>query len=293
MTLLVSVPQPFSLAAVLRSHGWVQLAPFQLLGEGDGFLYVTRLGAGRVVPLEVSSIPEGLGVRSDSDLVSSEWDDVRRQLTWMLQLESDLSPFHDAVADEPKLARVAEQGIGRILRCPTLFEDIIKTILTTNTAWGGTRRMVKGLVDLYGDAFIGDSSLRAFPTAGRLAELDEETLRAQARLGYRAPSVLSLARSVVRAEIDLEGLKGSVLPTGELRKGLLSIRGVGPYAAANLLMLLGRSDFLPIDSWALKMVSQEWHGGAPVTPSDVEAAFARWGQWQGLAYWFWDWDQSD
>jgi hypothetical protein len=25
----------------------------------------------------------------------------------------------------------------------------------------------------------------------------------------------------------------------------------------------------------------------------VEAAFARFGEWKGLAYWFWQWDQPD
>jgi 3-methyladenine DNA glycosylase/8-oxoguanine DNA glycosylase len=54
-------------------------------------------------------------------------------------------------------------------------------------------------------------------------------------------------------------------------------------------MLLGRYDFIPVDSWALKLVSHEWHSGKPVKPRDVEAAFAGWGEFKGLAYWFWDW----
>jgi len=37
------------------------------------------------------------------------------------------------------------------------------------------------------------------------------------------------------------------------------------------------------------MVSNEWYAGAPVGRAEVEAAFERWGQWQGLAYWLWDW----
>ena len=67
------------------------------------------------------------------------------------------------------------------------------------------------------------------------------------------------------------------------------IKGVGPYAAANLLMILGRSDFIPVDSWAMKMVSHEWYDGEPVTPKQVEEHFEAWGEFKGLAYWFWDW----
>ena len=48
-------------------------------------------------------------------------------------------------------------------------------------------------------------------------------------------------------------------------------------------------DFVPVDSWALKMVSHEWHDGRPVGQAEVEEAFAPWGEWKGLAYWFWDW----
>ena len=75
----------------------------------------------------------------------------------------------------------------------------------------------------------------------------------------------------------------------ELCKELMSIKGVGPYAAANLLMLLGRHDFIPIDSVALSAVSQEWYKGKPVTAKEVERRFEKWGMHKGLAYWFWDW----
>ena len=64
------------------------------------------------------------------------------------------------------------------------------------------------------------------------------------------------------------------------------------YFAANLLMLLGRYDFVPVDSWALKLVSHEWYGGESVGRGEVEGAFERWGEWQGLAYWLWDWSYA-
>ena len=108
-------------------------------------------------------------------------------------------------------------------------------------------------------------------------------------MGYRAPAIHELAVKVASGKFDLEALKTASLPTPELRKELLKISGVGPYAAANLLLILGRSDFIPIDSWALKLVSHEWHAGEPVTPQDVERHFEQWGEFKGFAYWFWDW----
>ena len=106
-------------------------------------------------------------------------------------------------------------------------------------------------------------------------------------------AIHQLASRVASGQFDLESLKTSDLPTLELRKELLRINGVGPYAAANLLLILGRTDFIPIDSWALKLVSHEWYDGKLVTPKDVEKHFARWGEFKGLAFWFWSWKNKE
>ncbi len=79
------------------------------------------------------------------------------------------------------------------------------------------------------------------------------------------------------------------MPTDEVRKSLLAIKGIGPYAAANLLMLLARYDYLPVDSWARTLVSHEWYEGEPVGEKEIQDAFVDWGEWRGLAYWCWDW----
>jgi 3-methyladenine DNA glycosylase/8-oxoguanine DNA glycosylase len=221
-----------------------------------------------------------------------EQDQIARNVTWMFGLDQDLTPFYAVARAEPKLAQTEARAQGRVLRGPTLFEDAVKTMLTVNTSWAGTIRMVDALVTQFGDPLPADPTRRAFPTAEGLAEADEATLRTETRLGFRAPSVLQLARRVASGSLDLESLKAAKIATGELRQRLLGIRGVGPYAAANLLMILGRYDAIPVDSWAMKMVSQEWYEGQPVGPAEVEAAFERWGEWKGLAYWFWDWNSS-
>jgi 3-methyladenine DNA glycosylase/8-oxoguanine DNA glycosylase len=121
-----------------------------------------------------------------------------------------------------------------------------------------------------------------------LAAASPEQLRAGG-LGYRAPYVWELAQAVAAGQIELEEIKTSPLPTPELRKRLLAIKGSGDYAAANLLMLLGRYDAIPVDSSALRLVSHEWYAGQPVGRAEVEAAFAQWGAYKGLAFWLWQW----
>jgi 3-methyladenine DNA glycosylase/8-oxoguanine DNA glycosylase len=292
MKLTLSARPPFSLPAVMGSHGWTRLAPF---GEDDrtgGLTYVGQLESGQVVEMLMEEVAGGVSVEVDSPLSEAEQAEVARQVEWMLGLGQDFSVFYALARKEPKLAHVEGRAQGRVLRSPTLFEDTVKTILTTNTSWAGTIRMVKALVSQFGTPLPADPTRHAFPTPDQLAATDQETLRSAAGLGYRTPYVLELARRVASGTLDLEGFKTADIPTPQLRKQLLAIKGVGEYAAANLLMLLGRYDFVPVDSWALKMVSHEWHGGEPIGRAEVEAAFEHWGEWKGLAYWFWDWSYT-
>ncbi|MGW8251542.1 MAG: DNA-3-methyladenine glycosylase family protein [Anaerolineales bacterium] len=291
MELYLSARAPFSLTNLIRSHGWVQLLPFESQEPYEHFSYVLELTTGRVCALDVNSSNGGVSITVLEALDGRETSELLDIARWMLDLDLDLNSFYEITRPEPKLAHAEKQGRGRILRSATIFEDVVKTILTTNTAWSGTKRMVRTLVELYGKGLDTDPSLKAFPSAERLADTDVEMLRQDARLGYRAPYILELAQRQASGDLDLEAFKESELPTPELRKELLALKGVGDYAAANLLMLLGRYDTIPVDSWALMMVSKEWHNGQKVTRADVEAAFEPWGDWKGLAFWLWDWNE--
>jgi len=280
--------QPFNFKAVVNSHGWVQLAPFRFDEDHDALFYTDRLENGRVVELRVRAAPSGVQVEVPGRLGKAERREVVDNVTWMFGLDQDLSAFYKAARSEPRLRKARRNAHGRVLRSPAFFEDVLKTILTTNTLWAATKRMNHNLVASFGTAApSGDA--RAFPKPDQIAASSQAALRKKVRVGYRAPAIHELGRRVASGELDIESFKTSTLPTLELRKELLKIRGVGPYAAANLLMILGRSDFIPIDTYALKMVSHEWHRGRKVTPKHVEKAFSKWGEFKGLAFWFWDW----
>ncbi|MBN1305785.1 MAG: DNA-3-methyladenine glycosylase 2 family protein [Anaerolineales bacterium] len=287
--LKLSARQPFSFHHTVCSHGWYQLPPFVYEEEAGRLEYLLCLSNGRVVDLTARGVAGGVSVEVTGELSSEERSEVRRVVAWVFDLDRDLSAFYAAIRREPKLAHVAQKACGRVLRSATFFEDVVKTILTTNTLWAATIRMTANLVGQFGDPLPGDTSRRAFPTPQRLAAVPVEVLKEETRLGYRAPYIRELAERAASGDLEIEAFKTCSLPTLELRKELLKIKGVGAYAAANLLMILGRSDFIPLDSWALKSVSNEWHDGQPVEFSDVEAAFEQWGTWKGLVYWVWDW----
>ena len=287
---LAALP-PFSLSAVVLSHGWIRLPPFGYDRDSGTLTYVTRLGSDTITGLQIAEVRDGVDVTAGATLTAQEQAELAAQVTWMLGLNQDLVPFYTQARGEPKLAHVIGSARGRILRSSTLFEDTVKTILTTNTSWAGTIRMVTALVDRYGTPQPADPARRAFPTPSQLSAVPADELRA-AGLGYRAPFVADLARGVANGGIELAALRDGDLTTPEVRTQLLAIKGIGAYAATNLLMLLGHFDFVPIDSWAKQMVSRESHDGAPVGKAEVEAAFETWGKWQGLAYWFWAWERE-
>lgn len=293
--------KPFSFLSVVDSHGWRQLAPFSYDEDSQTLCYVLRLSNGRVLELRLRDAGQGVSVETEK-LDKAERREVADKVAWMFGLDMDFSPFYAASRGEPKLAHAKKLARGRVLRSPTLFEDVIKTILTTNTLWGATKNMTQKLVDQFGAAQnVGAGSPRpvgevpghkAFPTPEAIAASSPDFLREKIRVGYRASAIHKLAVRVAAGAFDLEALKTSDLPTLELRRELLTIDGVGPYAAANLLLILGRSDFIPIDSWALKLVSREWYRGKPITAREVEKRFEKWGQFKGLAFWFWDWKDN-
>jgi 3-methyladenine DNA glycosylase/8-oxoguanine DNA glycosylase len=291
MTFTITPPTSFNLPAVVRSHGWIQMQPFTETPD-HGLSYVIRLSTGKVLRFEVHGIGPNLRVASTELLTEAEQTELSRTITWMLDLDQDFTEFYALARQETKLVKMVERQAGRVLRSPILFEDVIRTLLTTNTLWKHTLRMCRELTTRYGDPLSCEPELHAFPTPERLAQVEEPTLREECRMGYRAPYVNELAHRVASGELDLEILKTKTLSTLDLRKELMSIKGVGGYAAANLLMLLGRYDYVPVDSWALKVVSNEFFGGEKVTPKQVLATFERWGKWQGLAYWFWDWSSQ-
>jgi 3-methyladenine DNA glycosylase/8-oxoguanine DNA glycosylase len=288
MKFSLSARPPFNFLSVVNSHGWRQLAPFSYDENSHTLFYVLRLSNGRVIELKMRDRGEGVAVETEK-LDKSERREAADSVRWMFGLDMDFARFYSTSRAEPKLARAKKLALGRVLRSPTLFEDVIKTILTTNTLWTATRNMTLKLVNELGESLPEDVTRKSFPTPEAIAASSPEFLKEKIRVGYRAPAIHQLAVRVASGTFDLESLKTSDLPTLELRKELLKMNGVGPYAAANLLLILGRSDFIPIDSWALKLVSHEWHRGKPVTPKDVEKRFEKWGELKGLAFWFWDW----
>jgi N-glycosylase/DNA lyase len=208
---------------------------------------------------------------------------LAKAVAHMFRLDEDLSRFYTLVADDDDLAWCAA-GAGRMLRAPTVFEDVVKTICTTNTAWSGTRKMAAALVDNLGVAAPGGG--RMFPTPQAMAAVDESFYRDVIRAGYRGPYLKTLAEDVAIGRIDLEELNDPALPDDEVAARLLALPGVGPYAAAHVMLTsLSRYSRLVLDSWTRPTYYRLAGARSALKDATIERRFKRYGEWAGLAFW--------
>jgi 3-methyladenine DNA glycosylase/8-oxoguanine DNA glycosylase len=170
-----------------------------------------------------------------------------------------------------------------MLRSPTVFEDVVKMICTTNCTWALTTVMITNLVRLLGRKF--NDNLHTFPEPTVIAGMSEKTLRAEIKAGYRAPFLLQLAENVASGKLNLEGWRASQAATQELYQQMRTVKGIGPYAAGNLLKLVGRYDYLGLDSWVRSKYFELYHDGRRVNDSTIERRYERYGRWRGLFFW--------
>jgi 3-methyladenine DNA glycosylase/8-oxoguanine DNA glycosylase len=105
-----------------------------------------------------------------------------------------------------------------------------------------------------------------------------------ARAGYRGAYLRDLAADVAEGRLDLEALDDPDLPDAEAAERLLALPGVGPYAMAHVMMLLGRYRRLILDSWT-RPTYRRIAGRPRVTDKGIERAFRRYREFAGLAFW--------
>lgn len=226
-----------------------------------------------------------------------EAENLRAAISYVLRLDEDLSGFYALASEDPELSWVTA-GAGRMVRSPTVFEEVVKTICTTNCAWSATKRMIGALVEHLGEpapcAPESGPVGRAFPTPQAMAEAGEDFYRDVVRAGYRGQYFRSLALSVASGSLDLEVLgqtSPEKLSDEELEKRLLELPGVGPYAAAHVMMMLGRYSRLILDSWTRPKYAR-LAGAESVPDAEIRQRFARYGKYAGLAFWLYvtrDW----
>jgi hypothetical protein len=145
LTLVAEIPligaggEPVDFARTIVSHGVAELPPNRLDFEERALETTLPItGGARTVrltdaggKLRIDVVAGSAGARASSVLA--------RTVAHMFRLDEDLSGFYAVVREDAELAWCA-QGAGRMLRAPTVFEDVVKTICTPIRTCSGVPR---------------------------------------------------------------------------------------------------------------------------------------------------------
>jgi 3-methyladenine DNA glycosylase/8-oxoguanine DNA glycosylase len=223
-------------------------------------------------------------METESDLTPSQ----RESAVWMVRsvfrLDEDLSHFYRLCWRQEKYRDLVAAGAGRILRAPTLFENLVKAICAANVQWKQAVLCINRLAAV-GDPIPG-TGLHLFPSAEQILSAGEQFLRDTVRIGYRTQSVLELAERSMETGFQGDLVEQGRLRGEDLRKFFLSIRGIGPVMAHSLLTLYGEYAYLPIDSSVIEMVQANHMNGVKPTRKQVKEIYHPYGKYQALILWY-------
>lgn len=241
--LRLAAPAGFDLARTARAHGGVGLAPT----AWDGTALHLRL-------------PDPVLVEPD---LTVRWAGVRPNvfvLRRVLALDDDLGPLLAACDRVPSLTWLRPSGAGRVLRSPTVWQDLVGTLAGTRASYRATQAMLRALV--------GDGP---FPTPEQVLDRDVRAF------GHRAPWLRALAQRLAGGW-DAERLLDAAVPDDQVLAEVRGLAGFGPFATAQLMPLLGRPRPLVLDAWLRDTLD-----GLPDTA--LHERYAAMGRWSGTGAW--------
>lgn len=201
----------------------------------------------------------------------------------MLNLAEETKTIRAFHALDPRFKKA---GRGRLMRSPTLFEDVIKTVTSCNVTWPSTIAMNRKMCEVFGRKSA--SGRHAFPTAQAIAKTRPASLRARCSVGYRDARIVELAKMFVRGEIRERWFEDPQTPDVDVYEALLELPGIGPYAAANIMQLLNRYSRLPLDTESVRHGKSVlgFTGTSAQIMKKVHAHFEPFGEHKFRSYWF-------
>jgi 3-methyladenine DNA glycosylase/8-oxoguanine DNA glycosylase len=286
MDIKIATPANFSFQRTVLSHGWCALPPFEFDKKSWTLVRTLDAGLSKPITVSISTAPRGVVVRTARPirpLGKKATDKIIRDVRHMFRLDDDMTEFYQAMSGEAEFAWIASEGAGRLLRSPTLFEDLVKMLCTTNCSWALTEKMVYGLVNELGNE--SSDGRKSFPGPDVMARQSEKFFREKIRAGYRAPYLKELAQRVSSGALNVESWLSSELPLDELLKEMKSVKGVGNYAAENLLKLIGRYDGLALDSWTRAQFYRVRNNWRAASDKKIARFYSRFKSWRGLVLW--------
>lgn len=261
---LLRVAPPYSLKRTLQCG-----QAFRWRCEGA---VATGIFAGRPVTLEQTS--EGIVVHGL--LTEAE----TYQLYRYLGLDQPLATIEADLSRDRVLRRILQTTSGIALLRQDPWECLVSFVISAFNNIPKIELTLDRLANRFGTPVT--EADWAFPTPQQLAKASMAELR-RCLLGYRAPYVKALARTVASGRLDLARV--GRLPYDKARQLLLALPGVGDKVAdCVLLFAYGEGEAFPVDVWVKRAVERRYFAGRKRTERKIrEFARLRFGVLAGYA----------
>jgi DNA-3-methyladenine glycosylase II len=209
----------------------------------------------------------------------------------MFNIHDDLTPFYQAVKEDPVMADLTRQLHG--LKSPTtatLFEALIDSIIEQQISLKVAHSLQVRLIKKTGKRLlVGTASYYCYPSPGALAGAPERLFRECGMTTRKGEYIRELSRSIVSGDLDLDKFRGYE-DTGRIIREMMEIRGIGKWTA-ELAIIRGihKLDAFPADDVGLqRILSRFYRNGTKITSDEARLIASGWGGWQGLAAFYLD-----
>lgn len=181
--------------------------------------------------------------------------------------------------NDPIMKSATEYADGIRLLNQEPYECLLSFIISQNNNIPRIKKIIKAMAETYGKS-LGDEY--AFP---RLEEIENATVEdlMELRMGFRAKYIFDCISKLKNGEVDLS--KADTLNTDDLRKELISIKGVGQKVAdCVLLFSLKRRETFPTDVWIKRVMEHLYFNDEEKDIKEIHAyAQEKWGKYCGYA----------
>ena len=210
-------------------------------------------------------------VKAHESLSGSEQVEADAVLRRILGVDLDLAPFYDQAADDPVLSPMFPElyGLKRLSRA-NFFEDAVNRIIQTQIKHKPTaRKMVYEVRSAYGTRLeSANGVVPAWPRPERLITADPVTMKRHGLSLRKGEYLVGLAEELLHGDLAAYAEQASgpedvheggfetgvepdsgrtlqsieAMPPRELYELLVSVRGIGPTTAQDLILFRNRTD---------------------------------------------------
>jgi N-glycosylase/DNA lyase len=261
---------------------WKPCVMWQTLNLNGRLFGLKMVGEGTIDDPKID-----LTIYSKSRVSQQKTEETVKELEWRYGLREDICGFIKEFEHDKFLEPTFKRLRGMRNNCAnSLYELLIISIVLQNATVRRTVQMMNNLFNSYGTKLKFDNKeLSTCWSPEDLSKVSEDELRLL-KVGYRAKMIKRVSEAFANREIN--ELKLRQMNTGDAKKELMKLYGVGPATAEIILSgYLRRYDTFDLKGkfWEQKILSRVMFKKKLVPNEEIAEEFdSRYGKWKGLAF---------